>query len=364
MLCRKCNKEIPEDAVFCHLCGTRQVAAERKHRKRANGTGCISKMTGNRVKPWIARRAGVTIGIYATRTEAQRALERLTDENITDRYNLTFSQIYDLWMPEHSRDIGTTAVGNYRTAYNYCEPLYDQRFRSIRASDFQAVIIAMEEKGLSKSSCEKVNQLFGQMSAWAIREGIITVDYSKHISIAAKQKTEGQVFTEAQLEAIQKSTHSSAAIVRILLATGCRGNELFAARLENCHEGYFIGGSKTKTGRGRIIAVTEYGAADYAALVQAAKENGGDLLIDGYEGNHTYANFAKREFKQLMDELGIKGYTPYDCRHTFATIATRSGMDKQILRRVLGHADLSVTDKYYTHLDPTDILNATAALKI
>lgn len=362
MICRKCNKDIPEGAVFCHLCGTRQVAAERKHKKRANGTGCISKMAGNRVKPWIARRAGVTIGTYTTRIEAQRALERLTDESVTDKYNLTFADIYELWLPEHSRDIGSTAVGNYRTAYNYCEPLYDQRFRSLRASDFQAVIIAMEKKGLSKSSCEKASQLFGQLSAWAIREGIASVDYSKHITIAAKQKTEGKVFTGDELRSIAASTNTAAAIVRILLATGCRGNELFSAKLEDCHDGYFIGGSKTKTGRGRIIAVTEYGSADYRLLVEAATSAGSDLLIGGYEGNHTYANFAKREFKQLMDELGIKGYTPYDCRHTFTTLATKSGMDKQILRRVLGHADLATTDKYYTHLDPTDILNATAAL--
>lgn len=362
MICRKCNKDIPEDAVFCHLCGTRQVAAERKHRKRANGTGCVSRMAGNRVKPWIARRAGVTIGTYTTRIEAQRALERLTDEEISSKYNLTFSQIYDLWLPEHSRDIGATAIGNYRTAYNYCQPLCDQKFRSLRASDYQAVIIAMEEKGLSKSSCEKVLQLFGQLSAWAIREGISSVDYSKHITIAAKQKTEGKVFTANELRSIAASTNTAAAIVRILLATGCRGNELFSAKLADCHDGYFVGGSKTASGRGRIIAVTEYGAADYRRLVEAATAAGSDLLIGGYEGNHTYANFAKREFKQLMEELALEGYTPYDCRHTFTTLATKSGMDKQILRRVLGHADLATTDKYYTHLDPTDILNATAAL--
>jgi site-specific recombinase XerD len=362
MICRKCNKEIPEDAVFCHICGTRQVAAERKHRKRPNGSGTIAKLSGGRAKPWMARKAGVLIGTYATRYDAQKALDALSDANINNRYNLTFADIYELWLPEHSRDIGSTAVGNYRSSYNHCESLHGERFRSLRASHFQAVIMAMEEKGLSKSTCEKVLQLFGQLSAWAIREGIMTVDYSRHITIAAKQKTEGKVFTSNELRSIAASTNTAAAIVRILLATGCRGNELFSAKLADCHDGYFVGGSKTASGRGRIIAVTEYGTADYRKLVEAATSAGSDLLIGGYEGNHTYANFAKREFKQLMEELALEGYTPYDCRHTFTTLATKSGMDKQILRRVLGHADLATTDKYYTHLDPTDILNATAAL--
>lgn len=361
MVCRKCNKDIPEDAVFCHLCGTKQ-AVERKHRKRANGTGNITKLSGNRSKPWQARRAGVMIGTYATRVEAQRALDRLTDIDITERYNHTFSQIYDSWLPEHSREIGEGAVTSYKVAFNRCHQLHDRRFRSLRTSDFQAIIIDMEKEGLSKSTCEKVLQLFGQLSSWAIREGIASVDYSRHVTITAKQKSQGKVFTADELSLIQKSLHTAASIVRILLATGCRGNELFSARVEDCHEGYFVGGSKTEAGRGRIIAVTEYGLKDYDALLKHAKEIGGNLLIDGYDGNKTYANFAKRDFKQLMEELSTEGYTPYDCRHTFATIATRNGIDKQILKRILGHADLAVTDKYYTHLDPTDILNATAAL--
>lgn len=362
MLCRKCNKEIPEDAVFCHLCGTRQVAAERKHRKRANGTGNITKLSGNRTKPWQARKAGVMIGTYSTRVEAQRALDRLSDTDVSEKFNLTFSQVYDLWMPEHFRDISESATKTYIAAYNNCKELYDQQFRKLRTSDFQSVIIAMEEKGLSKSYCEKVLQLFGQLSDWAIREGIVSVNYARHCTIVAKQKTEGRVFTEEELAKIKSSTNMAAPLVRILLATGCRGNELFSARIEDCYDGFFVGGSKTKTGKNRIIAVASYGAEDYKNLLQQAKDCGGDLLVSSFPGNKQYKNFAKREFKQLMDELGIKGYTPYDCRHTFATIATRGGMDKQILRRVLGHADLSVTDKYYTHLDPTDILNATAAL--
>ena len=42
MNCKKCSREIPQDALFCPYCGTRQTAEPRKHRKRANGTGLIN----------------------------------------------------------------------------------------------------------------------------------------------------------------------------------------------------------------------------------------------------------------------------------------------------------------------------------
>lgn len=361
MICRKCNKDIPEDAVFCHICGTRQVI-ERKYKKRANGTGNITKLSGNRSKPWLVRRAGIVIGTYPTRTEAQKALDSLTDTQISEKYNLTFSQIYDLWLPEHSRDISESAVGTYRNAYNHSEPLHEKKFRSLRTSDFQAVIIAMENKGLSKSTCEKAMQLFGQLSSWAIREGICTVDYSRHCTIAAKQKTVGRVLPPDVLEQIGASTNKAAPIVRVLLSTGCRGIDLFTARVENCYDRYFISGSKSECGRDRIIAVSDYGVKDYEDMVKAAKAAGGDLLVSGYKGNKSYNNFAKREFARFMEELGLEGYTPYDCKHTFITNAVRKGIDKQILRKMVGHADLNTTDKYYTHMDLDDILKAIAVL--
>lgn len=364
MECIKCKRPLPDSAVFCMFCGKKQEPAKRKHAKRANGTGSISKLSGNRKKPWLVRRNRITIGTYATRAEAQKALERLTDVDVTEKFNLTLKQIHDLWLPEHEREIGESAKGNYKTALLHCEPLHDSRFRSLRTSDFQKIIIAMEEKGLSKSSCEKVLQLFGQLSEWAIREGIMQTNYAKYCTITAKQKSEGKVIPTEAIKALEKSKHIAADIVLILLATGCRGNELFSVPLGNCAARYFIGGSKTDAGRNRVIAVAPIGLKAYQKVLAAAKERGGSRLIDGYDGNRTYSNFAKREFKDLMNELGLEGYTPYDCKHTFTTQAIRNGVDKQILRRMLGHADLATTDKYYTHLDLDDILAAATELDL
>ncbi|MBE6933674.1 MAG: site-specific integrase [Ruminococcaceae bacterium] len=363
MICSKCNTELPDNAVCCWACG-KKVITERKHRKRSNGTGSITKLSGNRAKPWIARKNDVYIGSYATRVDAQKALERLTDIDINEKFNYTFKQVHDLWLPEHERTIGEHGKGNYKTALNNCQELHDLRFRSLRTSDFQKVIIRLEEKGLSKSSCEKVLQLFGQLSDWAIREGICQTNYARFCTITAEQKSKGQVFPPEAIAAIKESKLEAAKVVLVLLATGCRGNELFTVPLSNCFSRYFIGGSKTSSGKNRVIPVAADGLMAYQAILTEAKSRGGKLFIDGYNGNKTYANFAKREFKELMNEIGLEGYTPYDCRHTFTTQAIRAGIDKQTLRRILGHADLSTTDKYYTHLDLDDILNAVDYLDL
>lgn len=362
MICIKCKADLPEGAAFCPACGKKQAPQERKHRRRANGTGSVTKLPGRREKPWAARKKGVLIGTYKTYSAASQALDKVADLDITEKYNLTFKQVYDLWLPEHSRTIGESGKSSYKTAFKHSEHLHNKTFRKLRTSDFQAVIIEMEEKDMSKSSCEKVLQLFGQLSDWAIREGITQTNYARFCTIVAQQKSKGNVFTAEDIKAIEQSKHIAAPIALILLATGCRPNELFSVPVSNCSDRYFIGGSKTDAGKNRVIAVSSVGLAAYQELLRKAK--GQRLLIDGYQGNKTYANFAKREFKELMAEIGLQGFTPYDCRHTFITQATKSGVDPQVLRRMVGHADLSTTDKYYTHLGLEDVLEGINAVDL
>ena len=59
MLCQKCKKELPENAVFCPYCGKKQLSQPRKTRKRPNGTGNISKLSGSRRKPWVVTGGGI-----------------------------------------------------------------------------------------------------------------------------------------------------------------------------------------------------------------------------------------------------------------------------------------------------------------
>lgn len=356
MDCIKCKATLPEGALFCPLCGKKQTPETRKRRKRANGSGTIYKMPGNRAKPWAVQRNGVYIGSFKTYAAAQKALERITDVDVTDRYNMTFAQIYERWKPVHARNVTKGQMDCYESAYKNSKILHDQKFRILRKSDFQAVIIQLETEGKSKSTCEKVMQLFGQLSKWAMDEGVVNQNHAQNVTIAAKQKAVKRPFTDQQIAAIQQSKHRAAGIVLILIATGARINELFKVPVKDCREAYFIGGSKTEAGERRVIAVSPIGRAAYELLLQTAQSKGCACLIDAYTGNKDMANFRKRDFKELMEEIGAEGMTPHSCRHTFSTLAARGGVTPQILRRMMGHADIKTTDKIYTHLDAEDIL--------
>jgi integrase len=44
-------------------------------------------------------------------------------------------------------------------------------------------------------------------------------------------------------------------------------------------------------------------------------------------------------------------YTPYYCRHTCATMMRLAGVDEDIRKLILGHANGDITDRYTHHPD-------------
>ena len=367
MDCVKCKATLPEGAIFCPLCGKKQIADVRKHRKRANGSGTIFKMTGHRAKPWGAKRNNIFIGSYKTYAEAQKALERITDDDITEKYNLTFAQIYELWRPVHAREVSKSQMNCYATAFKQSSALHNRKFRTLRKSDFTSVLLSMEEAGMSKSSCEKLKQLFGQLSKWALDEGIINKNHAQNVKTAAEQKSTKKAFTEDQIRAIPAATSRARQIALILIASGARTIELFNVPLRDCYDNYFIAGSKAKKGKAvklRVIPVAEVGLAAYTELLESARASGRDRLIDGYAGNRSSVNFQKRDFRALMAEIGAdEDMTPYNCRHTFSTRAVKAGITPQVLSRMMGHSDIKTADQHYTHLETEDILREIAKIR-
>ena len=289
-------------------------------------------------------------------------MERLTDTTVTDKYNMTFAEVYQRWHAEKQREISASMDGNYQLAFRQCSQLHDLPIRKILRSDYQAAIIALEMKGLSKSSCNKLRMLFGQLGRWAMEEGITLTNPAENLTTVAKQKHTREIFTEHDIEAIKASGLPAADIALILISCGCRPGELFSVPLVNCRPDHFIGGSKTEAGKNRVIPIGPDGLQAYQRMRANAISMGATLLVEGYDGNKTGQNFAKRDWRVLMEAIGREGMTPYSCRHTFITRAIRSGVDLPTLEAIVGHVDRETT-KIYTHLHADDLVSAVQVVK-
>ena len=57
-----------------------------------------------------------------------------------------------------------------------------------------------------------------------------------------------------------------------------------------------------------------------------------------------------KKLKSIIKKYNLEHMTVYGFRHSFATLMSENGMDKEVLREIMGHADFETTDFYYIYI--------------
>ena len=359
MKCIKCGSALPDGALYCPACGKKQAQQQRKALKRANGMGTVYKLSGRRKRPWAASKNRIIIGYYATKTAALEALESVSGQTLTEKYNLTFAEVFERWKPEHYKTIGPKGKEQYDRAYAIFAPLHNRVFRSLRKSDYQAVLDEHMHK--SYSTLNKYKQLITQMSDWAVDESIIPTNYASRVKLKENTAKEKEIFTDAEIKKLAEDNSDTAKIILMLICTGMRINELFQLPLADYHGSYVVGGEKTEAGKNRVIPIIPEGRKYFDYFAQRAN---GDTLLSGYEGQHVAANFRRRDYYPLLSRLGIRRLTPHSTRHTYASWAVESDIKAAHLKKILGHKSISTTIDVYYHTQPDELVRAVEAADV
>lgn len=58
----------------------------------------------------------------------------------------------------------------------------------------------------------------------------------------------------------------------------------------------------------------------------------------------------QNKIRQIINKYNLEHMTVYGFRHTFATTMSEKGMDKEVLRELMGHSEFETTDFYYIHI--------------
>lgn len=379
MICNKCKKEIPDGSIYCMYCGRKQTIAPRKQSRRERGTGEIAKLTGNRRKPWCAKMNGAYIGTFATKAEAAVALQNLADRPVSDYYNYTVAEMYDLWKKDHFKDISQKGIEQYETSFKKLEPIHSRKFRTLHIADMQAILDDLEAQKKSESTRNKVRQLLSQLYKRAMADHIVNQNDAQFLRVRSDEKLTGKkksrpIFSPDDI-AILKAHDSddTARLILIMIYSGMRIGELMTLRKDNVNLdiGYMIGGEKTEAGIDRLIPIHPSIAPYVRDFYDRAS---GELLVSGYGGNKNPRNFRGREFYPTLIRLGINQaptgdpaedakieaarLKPHAARRTFATMAVRSGIKPEHLQKIIGHAQYETTLKYYAQMSPEDLIKS------
>lgn len=143
----------------------------------------------------------------------------------------------------------------------------------------------------------------------------------------------------------------------VLGETGLRIGELLRVRRDDVlQDGAALLVRRTKTGSPRTIPLT---AAARGALAQALAGTDGNALL--------FATRKQSRFFRVVRaaglEIGLAGVGLHSLRHAFASGLADAGVPLHHAAELLGHRNLTVTQRYYRHLPAYAGASAVAALE-
>lgn len=331
--------------------------------KNPNGYGSIYKLAGNRRRPWTARvTVGWTdegkqkyknIGYYEERSEAMIALAQYNNDPYDlDSNKITFAEVYQKWSEEKFPKISDSNIRGYKTSFNKCSMLHGMKFKQIRKMHMQRVI--NENDHLSYQVRMKLKTLFSQLYQFGIENDIVEKDYSKFVE-AGEQTTKiiRTPFSDAEIELLWRNLDRPYVdTILIMIYSGMRVGELLSIKSANVDvdKQIMIGGIKTKASINRTIPIHDR----ILPLINLDNEH---VVVSPTGKKMSYNNYIQRQFTPIMKELGMN-HLPHDCRHTTATKLDNAGVDRTIVKLILGHTSNDVTERVYTHKTPEQLLSA------
>lgn len=371
MLCRKCNREAPEGAVYCPFCGRslKPKKSTSRPRTRPNGTGTAFK----RGKSWYAQvtigekpvvRNGkpasqlirATKGGFSTKREALEYCSTLREEALSNRKQakerLSMQQIYDLWLPTHETRVGKATMDCYKAAWKYFKPLHNEPFADIDLDDLQECVDDCER---GKRTKENMKALAGLLMKYAIPRHQTDMNYAEYLNTGSDAKGTRPAFTKEQVELIRQQIGKTphAEDVYCLIYTGFRPTEMFALTKDDYQDGILYGGIKTEAGKNRAVPVSPKIATYIETKLQSdsnfifPKDDGAEMSARYFRDTYFYPVLAAAGIQPIPAKTKPAVYVPYSTRHTFANLlkdAPGSDKDKAGL---IGHEDYKTTKKHY-----------------
>ena len=384
MQCKKCGAQLVEEAIYCHLCGTKQITTPRKRKakSRPNGSGTVFKRgrtwTAEVILGWkwsdasMEKRVPIrrTKGGFATKAEALEYIPTLkTGGKRTDKA-VTFHELYDLWQPTHDKSKST--MNCYASAMKYFEPVWWQQMSLIDIDDLQD---CLDDCPKGRRTRENMKALCGLMYKYGIPRDYIPKDrnLAQFLVVTGEAGGHREGFAAAQREAIEQAVGKVpyADYIYCMYMLGYRPSEMLAIEISRDYDREnrcFRGGSKTDAGKNRVVTISPkiqpiidrlIGDRESGRVFCAS--DGGALSYDRFKNECFYPALEAIGIENPIDENGRHKYTPHCCRHTFATLLKGIDAPDKDKQQLIGHTSAEML-RYYQDVDLEDMRRITNAI--
>ena len=253
------------------------------------------------------------------------------------------------------------------------------RLKDVKVIHLQKIMKNISD--LSGSRMNKIYQCLNQLFVAAEANELIQKNPVERVEKPNCTDGTHRPLTEQERKVILKvaETHTYGLLVKLMLYCGMRPGEV--ARCKASHFDFkkklvFIDGTKSGNAP-RYVPVPQ----KLLGEIQALKIGPFDYLLTTQRGTMLNKEAIRRRWKAIKRAMHIEmggniyrnqvvapymvadDLVPYCLRHTYCTDLQDAGVPINVAKELMGHSDISLTAKIYTHYTETSLNNAAELLQ-
>lgn len=322
-------------------------------------------------------------------TKRDEYLSNIKNGLSVDYDKALFGAVFKSWFENVLRpSVALSSYQRYETDYRLRirdSELSNMRLIDIRATNIQIFYNDLMEK-YSVSAVRCVHKIFSGFFSYCIKADLIIKNPLVAVEVPKDRKiqVDSGVLSRGDIKSLISASKDDSANFIFVFAvfTGLRQGELLALTHDdidlesglirvNKSVGRFSVNSKyttvlstTKTqGSTRDVPILdellpllrEYIRQEKLKCLRLgnsfSKEN---IFFSSVYGTYMDPSNLRKRLNRLYEKLGIEQKTFHVLRHTFCTILAEKGIPLKTASILMGHSDISVTAKVYTHVDTAE----------
>jgi len=250
------------------------------------------------------------------------------------------------------------------------------------ADNVRAFLAELHRRGNSRASAARRLAALRTFARYLVREELVAEDPTALIGAPRKEQTLPAHLAGSEMDRLLAAPDPTTvvgrrdrAILELFYASGLRLSELAGLDLDDVNLAGRMARVRGKGGKERLVPFNQAAAAAIRAMLvdpRDARPGAGRSTGEGRHSRRRHALFLNmrggrlttrsidRIVRRYVGEAGLgRTISPHALRHTFATHLLQAGADLRAIQELLGHAELSTTQRY-THLDTAQLMSVYA----
>lgn len=316
--------------------------------KLPNKYGSVSKLSGNRRRPYLVRE-GLSgkqeiIGYAETHDEGLQILAEFNKKPWDlKKKSVPLEELYQQWLTVKGKKLGNANLHSLKSAWKHCQNIKMEEYAKLKGFQMQECI---DTCGRSYATQAAIKNLFHHLDKFALEFEISDNNYASLLTTETASPKEKVIFSEDERNVLwQRKTDDWVDSVLIFLYTGFRISELLDIKKSQVDlmNRTITGGGKTEAGKNRVIPIH----SKIFPLIERRMTADGEYLLC-HQGKKCNQQWYRSMWKKIMVKFSMS-HTPHECRHTFRSLLDSAGANDVCIDRLMGHRSLGTGQRVYTH---------------